>query len=114
MLSKKAGELLTIWTGKKQNLDLETSWYSQKKTKPKNFAQEIKTIYQTKIIKRSYTSKTYEQTYIVEILHSFNPASVLQNTKCALVKNRLKILLNEWRGLKFWKPLWKNLKNREW
>ena len=33
MLSKKVGELLTIWTGKKQNLDLETSWYSQKKKK---------------------------------------------------------------------------------
>ena len=42
MLSKKVGELLTIWTGKKQNLDLETSWYSQKKNKTEKFCPRNK------------------------------------------------------------------------
>ena len=88
--------------------------YIVKKTKSKNFAQKLKTIYQTEITKQSHTVKTYAQTYIIEIFYSFNPELVLKNTKCAIVKTRLKNLLSELKGLKFWKLLSKNLKNWEW
>ena len=89
------------YEGVKNKIRIWQLLYIVKNQNLKFFTQESKIIYEKKSIKRSHAFKTYAQTYILETLHSFNPEIQLKNTKCAIVKKRLKNLLNELRGFKF-------------
>ena len=68
-------------------------------TKTEIVFDEKKSRKKAKITKRAQPFKNYAHSYNVEILNSFNPELHLKNTELA-IKNKLKTLLNEFRGLK--------------
>ena len=67
---------------------------------PKTFFDQTKTIKKAKATKQPHAFKNYTQTYNVEILNSFYPELQLKNTESA-IKNKLKKLLNKWKGFEF-------------